>query len=61
MVIVFDSKSDEFNLSNKDKKRHIVTTQIEHVSVLSCFKFLEKKGYKVDYLTDKKNCLIKIN
>lgn len=35
--------------SNKNKK-HLITTKIEHDSVLNVFKFLEKKGYKVSYL-----------
>lgn len=34
---------------NKNKK-HIITTQIEHPCVLNVYKYLEKQGYKVDYI-----------
>ena len=32
------------------KKKHIITTKIEHPCVLNVYKYLEKQGYKVDYL-----------
>jgi len=35
--------------NNKDKK-HIITTKIEHDSILNVYKFLEKKGYTTTYL-----------
>ena len=34
---------------NKNKK-HIITTKIEHPCVLNVYKYLEKQGYKVDYI-----------
>lgn len=34
----------------KNRGRHIITTKIEHPSVLAVFKNLEKQGYKVSYL-----------
>ncbi|RKD26073.1 cysteine desulfurase [Caminicella sporogenes DSM 14501] len=36
---------------NKRKGRHIITTKIEHLSVLNVFKYLEEKGYDVTYLS----------
>lgn len=32
------------------KKRHIVTTKVEHACVLNTYKWLEKRGYEVTYL-----------
>lgn len=34
---------------NKGKK-HIITTKVEHPCVLNTYKYLEKQGYKVDYI-----------
>ena len=69
--IIFTSGATESNniailgstiFSEKEKKRnHIITTKIEHVSVLKCFQFLEKKGYKVSYLSVNKYGLIDLN
>jgi len=49
----FAIKSVAFN--NKNKGNHIITTRIEHDSVLNTCKWLETKGFKVTYLgVDKK-------
>ena len=34
----------------KDKRRHIITSTIEHPAVLNTLKHLEKKGYELTYL-----------
>ncbi len=56
--IVFTSCGSESNntaihaaLAAQPKKRHIVTTAVEHPAVLSVCKQLEKKGYSVTYLS----------
>ena len=33
-----------------DKKRHIITTQIDHVATLAACEHLEKEGFDVTYL-----------
>ena len=33
-----------------NQNKHIITTKIEHPSVMSCFQDLEKKGFNVTYL-----------
>jgi cysteine desulfurase len=35
----------------KKKGRHLITTSVEHLSVLSSFKELEEEGFHVNYLT----------
>ncbi|HBA37353.1 MAG TPA: cysteine desulfurase NifS [Firmicutes bacterium] len=55
--IIFTSGATESNVtavmsavrSNPDK-RHIVTTKIEHASILETLKYLESVGYEVTYL-----------
>lgn len=55
--IVFTSGGSESNVtaimsairSNKNKK-HIITTKVEHASILETMSFLEKEGYIVTYL-----------
>ena len=36
-------------------KRHIITTKVEHPAVLNVYKYLEKQGYKTDYINVNSN------
>jgi cysteine desulfurase len=40
----------EIAYTNKDKGNHIITTKVEHHAVEKTCKFLEKDGFKVNYL-----------
>jgi len=40
----------EIAYTNRDKGNHIITTKVEHKSILNTCKFLEKDGFKVTYL-----------
>lgn len=42
----------------KDKKKHFITTQIEHKCVLDTFRHLQTKGFEVTYLPVKSNGII---
>ena len=44
----------------KNRGRHLVTTKIEHPSVLNVFRYLEKNGFKVSYLDVDENGLISL-
>ncbi|WP_432408766.1 cysteine desulfurase family protein [Wukongibacter sp. M2B1] len=46
---------------NKRRGNHIITTKIEHPSVLNVFNALEERGYEVSYLGVDKNGVININ
>lgn len=55
--IVFTSGGSEANnhtlkgtVSANPNKNHIITTEIEHDSILNCCKYLEKQGINVTYL-----------
>ena len=37
-------------LNSVKNKKHIITSKIEHPCVLNVYKYLEKQGYKVDYV-----------
>lgn len=43
------------------QKRHILTSPIEHKSVLAAFGKLSKKGYKIDFLKVDKNGVVDLN
>lgn len=56
--IIFTSCASESNVTaimnavkNNPDKKHIITTKLEHASVLETMKYLEKIGYKITYLT----------
>lgn len=59
--IVFTSGTTEannillFGLTADSPKHHIITSRIEHSSVLNPIKFLEKSGYKISYIHCDKN------
>lgn len=55
--IVFTSCASESNVSaimnainNNPNKKHIITTKVEHASIIETMKYLEKKGYIITYL-----------
>ena len=44
-----------------NQPKHIITTYLEHASVLNVYKDLEKRGFKVTYLIPNKDGIIDIN
>ena len=66
--IIYTSGASESNntvlkgVASKYKNRgnHIITTPLEHSSVLETFKYLESKGFIIDYVKIKDNGLIDI-
>lgn len=66
--VIFTSGGSESNntvikgvaFANKFKGNHIITTSIEHSSVLNACKYLETKGFKITYLPVDKNGKISI-
>jgi len=47
-------------LANKRAGMHIITSSIEHESVLNTMKFLEEQGFQVTYLPVEKNGLVSL-
>ncbi len=66
--VVFTSGGSEANnnaikgvaFKNRDSNNHIITTNIEHPSVLNTCRWLEKNGFEVSYLNPDENGLINI-
>lgn len=44
----------------KNRGKHIITTKLEHSSILECVNYLEKNGYIIDYVNVKDNGSIDI-
>ena len=67
--VIFTSGATEANnlaikgyaLANKSRGNHLITTAVEHPSVLNAFKALEKYGYEVTILPVNKNGAIEVN
>lgn len=56
--IIFTSCASESNVSaimnavrNNPDKKHIITTKVEHASIIETMKYLESEGYKITYLS----------
>ena len=66
--IIFTSCASESNTAsilnaakNSAGKNHIITTSVEHASILECMKSLEKEGYNITYLPVDKLGRIKVD
>jgi cysteine desulfurase len=67
--IVFTSGGTESNnlallgsaFANKSSGNHIITTSIEHPSVLRVFNYLSNCGFEIDYMTVDKNGNLNLN
>jgi cysteine desulfurase len=67
-VIFTGSGTESINLALKGlafgmqgKKKHIITSSVEHKAVLSTCKYLEKKGFEVTYLKVDKYGLVEVS
>ena len=67
--VIFTSGATEANnlaikgyaLANRNRGNHLITTAVEHPSVLNTFKSLEKYGYEITILPVNKNGVIEVN
>lgn len=65
--VVFTSGGTEsnntaiFGVASRSKKKHILTSKIEHPSVLEPFRQLERSGYIVDYIGVDSNGMIDLD
>uniref|UniRef100_B8HWE1 Cysteine desulfurase n=1 Tax=Cyanothece sp. (strain PCC 7425 / ATCC 29141) TaxID=395961 RepID=B8HWE1_CYAP4 len=66
--VIFTSCGSEGNntairaaLAAQPDRRHLITTQVEHASVLNLFKQLEKQGYSVTYLSVNRQGLLDLD
>ena len=67
--VIFTSGASESNnlaivgsvLKYKNRGKHILTTKLEHSSVLDTLKFLEKNGFEIEYINILDNGKIDIN
>lgn len=67
-IIYTSGASEANNLAIKgiidsypNRGKHIITTNLEHSSILEPLKYLEKKGYKIDYVNIKKDGLVDLD
>ena len=64
--VIFTSGATEsnnlaiFGVANRytNRGKHIITTKLEHSSVLECVSYLESKGYEIDYVNIDKSGLV---
>jgi cysteine desulfurase len=65
--IIFTSGATEanniaiFGVANNYQKKHVITSKVEHPSVMACFEHLEKQGFDVTYLDVDENGIISLD
>lgn len=67
--IIFTSGASEANnlavigsiLKHKSRGKHIITTKLEHSSIINTMEFLEREGYTIDYVNILENGKVDIN
>ena len=67
-IIYTSGASEANNLAIKgicfkypDRGKHIITTKLEHSSIIETLKYLEKLGYKIDYVKLDENGLVDLD